>query len=212
MVRLWPKPRPPPALVSEPETRGEWGVGPPVHEEEPHCGSDQNLLRADPASDEQRGGEEVRPNELAAAAAAAAGEGGRDGPAGRTGRRRRRFWQCPLCWGRARERCGRVVRSHRFEVGTMVLVFASSITLVLQSPLDDPSMTKTAVLTVIDLSMTFIFSCEMILKVRKGRRGSKGFHGLLVAVSRGVRDAWFRRRSYCGCTIPSPRKYVRDSP
>lgn len=143
-----------------------------MHEEERPSGACQHLLRADPASDEQRGGEEVGPTELGAAAAAVAeGGGGREGSAGRTGRRRfsRRFFL--LCWGRARGRCGRVVHHHHFEVGTMVLVFASSVTLVLQSPLDDPSRTKTAVLTVVDLSMTFLFSCEMIVKVRDGGRG-----------------------------------------
>ncbi len=177
MVWRWPKPRSPSALASEAKARGVSGGGVPVHEEERPGGTGQHLLRADPASDEQRGGEEVGPTELgvaSAATAAVAGRGdGREGPAGRTGRRRcsRRFGV--LCWGRARERCDRVVRHHHFEVGTMVLVFASSVTLVLQSPLDDPSRTKTTVLTVVDLSMTFLFSCEMIVKVRDGGQGTR---------------------------------------
>lgn len=48
----------------------------------------------------------------------------------------------------------------------MVLIFASSITLVIQSPLDDPSKTKAKILSGIDLSMTALFCCEMVLKVR----------------------------------------------
>lgn len=57
----------------------------------------------------------------------------------------------------------------------MALIFASSITLVIQSPLDDPSKTKAKILSRIDLSMTALFCCEMFLKVceREGLTTSK---------------------------------------
>lgn len=122
-----------------------------MHEENRKRGAEQELRGADPASHEQRGsdGEEV--------VAIASGED--------RGADTVYSWQYRFCCGETRRRCGRLVHHHYFEVGTMVLIFASSMTLIIQSPLDDPSRAKATVLTGIDLAMTFLFLCEMILKV-----------------------------------------------
>eukprot|EP00752_Nemacystus_decipiens_P007034 g6310.t1 len=115
-----------------------------------NTGDEQELRGADPAIEEQRGSND---------AVGVIGRKGRDTDAGHKG------WQYRFCCGETRDGCRRFVRHHYFEVGTMVLIFASSMTLILQSPLDDPSKAKATVLTGIDLAVTFLFCCEMILKI-----------------------------------------------
>lgn len=151
MLWRWPRSRPTARPPSEPDVQAGSHGDPEVHAENRNRGAEQELRGADPANDEQRGNDEV---------VAVVGRKGRGTDAGH------RSWQYRFCCGTTRERCGRLVRHHYFEVGTMVLIFASSITLIVQSPLDDPSKPKATVLEGIDLTMTFLFSCEMILKVR----------------------------------------------
>lgn len=71
-----------------------------------------------------------------------------------------------FCCGKPRQICRDLIAHHNFEVCTMALIFASSVTLVIQTPLDDPSTTKTKALRVVDSTMTGIFAGEMVLKVR----------------------------------------------
>lgn len=74
--------------------------------------------------------------------------------------------RCRAFYARVRQRCRNLIMSHKFEVGTMTLIFASSVTLVISTPLDDPSTVKTRVLYIVDLVMTALFAGEMVLKVR----------------------------------------------
>ena len=149
MLWRWPRPRPPDKRDGQAGSRSDQEAV----EETRGRGAEQEVRGADPANDEQRGNDD--------AVAAAGGRRGHDADAGH------RSWQYRLCCGKTRDWCGRLVRHHYFEVGTMLLVFASSVTLIIQSPLDDPSETKAAVLKGIDLAMTLLFSCEMLLKVRE---------------------------------------------
>lgn len=156
MLWRWPRPR----STTRPPYKQGVQAGPhrdsEVAEEERDRGAEQELRGADPANDEQLANDEV---------VAKVDRKGRGADAGH------RSWQYRFCCGKTRERCERLVRHHYFEVGIMVLIFASSITLIVQSPLDDPSKPKTAVLAGIDLAMTFLFSCEMVLKVREKAKG-----------------------------------------
>lgn len=146
----WPRPRSTARPPSEPDVKAGHHLGPEVHEGNRNRGVEQELREAYPANDEQRESDDV---------VAAVGRKGRGTDAGHRSRQYR------FCCGKTRQRCGRLVRHHYFEVGVMVLIFASSITLIVQSPLDDPSKPKAAVLKGVDLAMTFLFSCEMVLKV-----------------------------------------------
>ena len=58
-----------------------------------------------------------------------------------------------------------MVNSKIFEVTIIVLIVFSTLTLAFESPLDDPKGTKIQVLEKIDLVMTFIFTCEAVLKI-----------------------------------------------
>lgn len=49
----------------------------------------------------------------------------------------------------------------------MALIFFSSLTLLISTPLDDPSTLKTKILEYVDLVVTGVFACEMALKVRE---------------------------------------------
>lgn len=162
MLWRWPRPRPTTSPPSRLDAQDGSGDSPEVHEERQQRGTEQETREASPANDEQRGKTET-----------ALGQNKCD-PGGDGDDAGHMDWQYRFCCGKARQRSRQVVHHHYFEVGTMALIFASSITLIIQSPLDDPSKTKARVLTGIDLSMTFLFSCEMILKVseREGLRTS----------------------------------------
>lgn len=146
---------------SKPGVQDGSGDGPEVREGRKPSGTGEETREANPANHEQRGKKET-----------AVGQNECD-PGGSGDDARRMSWQCRFRCGKAREKCGQVVHHQYFEVGIMALIFASSITLVIQSPLDDPSRTKAKVLSGIDMSMTVLFFCEMFLKVseRDEQRG-----------------------------------------
>lgn len=153
MLWRWPRPAPTTSPPSKLDVQDASGDGSQVHGERGQNGTEEEIRQPNFATDEQRGNKET-------AAGRNECDAGGDGDHARY-----MSWQYRFCCGKARERCEKLVHHHFFEAGIMALIFASSVTLIIQSPLDDPSKTKAKVLSGVDLSMTLLFSCEMLLKV-----------------------------------------------
>jgi voltage-dependent calcium channel L type alpha-1D len=64
-----------------------------------------------------------------------------------------------------RDACAQMVADPLFDKVVLVLIVISTITLLMDNPLDDPNSQKVRSLVIIDGIMTFIFTMEMILKV-----------------------------------------------
>ena len=55
--------------------------------------------------------------------------------------------------------------SRKFDIFILVIIIVSSILLAIESPLDNPTSVKTAVLLYFDIAITVIFTTEVLIKV-----------------------------------------------
>ena len=64
-----------------------------------------------------------------------------------------------------RRLCGRIVSLRYFDTFILLMIFASTVLLALDNPLDDPKGDFVGYLTKIDYFMTAVFTFEMVIKI-----------------------------------------------
>ena len=72
---------------------------------------------------------------------------------------------CGRCCFKCCPSCMKSTPNQWFDNTILVLIFTSSVMLVLDNPLNDPNSLETAIYSQIDLIHTVLFTCEMLIKI-----------------------------------------------